>query len=55
MRLAHNLGGELLVEQGGVHGQEGFVAPMFDGAFAVAVDEDSALLGLGGADAADVY
>ena len=27
---------------------------MFDGAFAVAVDDDGALLGLGGGDAADV-
>ena len=36
--LSDYLGGELLVEQGGVHGEEGFVAAMFDGAFAVAVD-----------------
>lgn len=48
------LGGELFVEQGGVHGQEGVVATVFDGAFAVAVDEDGALLGLLVGDAADV-
>ena len=30
--LADYLGGELLVEEGGVHGEEGLVAAMFDGA-----------------------
>jgi len=52
--LFYNFGGELLVEQGGVHGEEGVVAPVFYGAFAVAVDEDGALFGLLVGDAADV-
>ena len=52
--LSNYLRSELLVEQGGVHGEEGFVAAVLDGAFAVAVDEDGALLGLGVRDAADV-
>ena len=50
----HDFGGELFVEEGSVHGEEGFVAAVLDGAFAVAVDEDGALLGLGVRDAADV-
>ena len=52
--LLHYLGGELFVEEGSVHGEEGFVAAVLDGAFAVTVDEDGALLGLGVRDAADV-
>ena len=53
--LADYLGGELLVEEGGVHGKKGLVAAVLDGAFAVAVHEDGALLCLRGADAADVH
>ena len=52
--LADYLGGELLVEQGGVHGQECLIVAVFDGAFAVAMNQNGALLSLGGADAADV-
>ena len=52
--LTDYLGGELFVEQGGVHGEEGVVTAVFDGAFALAVDKDGALFGLGIADAADV-
>ncbi len=52
--LSYYLGGELLVEQGGVHGQEGLVAAVLDGAFAVAVHQDGTLLCLRDADAADV-
>jgi hypothetical protein len=52
--LLHYLGSELLVEEGGVHGEECFVAAMLDGAFAMAVNKDGALLGLRGTDAADV-
>ena len=45
----------MFVEQGGVHGQKSVVASMLDGAFAVAVYKDGALLGLGIGDAADVH
>lgn len=37
-----------------MHGEEGVVAAVFDGAFAVAVDEDGALLSLGIGDTTDV-
>ena len=50
----HDFGGELFVEEGSVHGEEGFVAAVLDGAFAVAVDEDGALFRLFGGMAADV-
>ena len=52
--LADYFGGELFVEECGVHGKEGVVAAVFYGAFAVAVDKDGALLGLGVGDAANV-
>ena len=52
--LSDYLGGELLVQQGSVHGQEVVVAAMFYGTLAVAVDQNGALLGLGIGDAADV-
>jgi hypothetical protein len=35
--LFYYFGGQLFVQQGGVHGQEGFVAAVLDGAFSVAV------------------
>ena len=44
----------MFVEQGSVHGQERVVAAVFDGTFAMAVDENGALLCLGVRDAADV-
>lgn len=44
----------MFVEKGCVHGEEGVVAAVFDGAFAMAVDEDGALLSLGIGDATDV-
>ena len=37
-----------------MHGEEGVVASVFDRAFAVAVDEDGALLSLGIGDTTDV-
>ena len=46
--------GQLFVEQSGVHGEQGLVASVLDGAFAVAMDEDGTLFGLDGRDAADV-
>lgn len=52
--LFDNFGSELFVEKRGVHGQQGVVAAVLDGAFPVAVNQDGALFGLGGRDAADV-
>jgi acyl-coenzyme A thioesterase PaaI-like protein len=44
--LSDYLGGELLVEQGGVHGEEGLIVAVFDSAFAMAMNQNGALLGL---------
>ena len=52
--LSYYFRGELFVEQGGMHGQECLIVAVFDSAFAMAMNQNGALLGLGGADAADV-
>ena len=44
--LADYLGGELFVEQGCMHGQECLIVAVFDSAFAMAMNQNGALLGL---------
>ena len=44
--LTNYFRGKLFVEQGCVHGQKGVVAAVFDGTFAMTVDEDGTLFGL---------
>ena len=52
--LLYDFSCQLFVEQRGVHGEQLFVAAVFDGAFAASVDDDGALFCLFVGVAADV-